>query len=374
MTKSMPGGLLSGAAKQKLLLPFFFCVYALLSFYVFAVFLSGSGFGGIENRSITSMIDGTAIRPTQYRVLVPMLTRAVVAVTPDVLQQGVSAWVADARDNARWFKTIIHARSEAPPSSLRDGRLYETWVGLMWVYVSLCLYLYFLYRLAAHFWPANMAYRLFAPVFGLVMIPPFHYQFAYIYDYPAMVAMAAGLYCIVRQRERAYFAVLILATLNRETSFYLMLLYALCHAGSMPRQKLARAIFVQVALFALIRFSINAYYEDGSGAGLVSFFYKQWWIMLSGYDTTQGMSALLFFWLIAYRWQEKPAMLRLGMWLLPVSVAAFIQYGWPQEYRTFMEIFPIIALMFTHTLVRASKLDEQEFFALPVKPPAHPFP
>ena len=69
------------------------------------------------------------------------------------------------------------------------------------------------------------------------------------------------------------------------------------------------------------------------GENTISFFYKHLWVMFNGYDITQYMATLLFFGLMAYRWQEKPILLRHGMWLLPLSFALFLQFGWPQEYR-----------------------------------------
>jgi hypothetical protein len=71
--------------------------------------------------------------------------------------------------------------------------------------------------------------------------------------------------------------------------------------------------------------------------------------------------AVLFF-LMTYRWQEKPAFLKTGLWLLPLVYMAYVMHGNPGEYRVFFDVLPLIILLATHTLTQAAGFARLPFF------------
>lgn len=357
-----------GAAKQRLLLPLFICLYLGMSLFVFGIFLRGSEFGGVHGRSAAAMVEGTAHKPAVYRMLVPAVSRVIVTLTPDYVREGMKGWLAEKRDNGFWFQVIIRSRYKTPPPSLATEKIYETGVALLVTYLSLCAYVFFIYKLAAFFWPDTAAYRLVSPLIGLMMIPPFHDEFAYIYDYPSMMFVAAAMYALVKQKIRAYWVILILATLNRESAAYLIVLYALYSFRFDNMKPWALNVAVQFLLFLIIQGWIRQIYASNPGEDLYEVLFWQLTYIFSEYNILLITQALVFICLLFYRWAEKPFILQAGMCLLPIMFVAYLKHGYREEYRVFMEIFPIVALLFTHSIVRGCKLDEMPIFTRPARP------
>lgn len=356
-----------GAAKQRLLLPLFICLYIGMSLFVFGIFLRGSEFGGVYGRSAAAMVDQTAYRPAVYRVLVPTIARGIITLTPDFMREGMNQWLADKRDHGFWFQVIIRSRYEVPPASLSTERIYDTSVVLLVTYLSLCAYVFLIYKLAAFFWPENRGYRLVAPLIGLMMIPPFHDEFAYIYDYPSMMFVAAAMYALVKNKVRAYWVILILATLNRESAVYLVALYALYSFRWDNARHCALNVVAQFLLVLLIQGWIRQVYSSNPGEDLYDSLFWQLAYIFGKYNVLQITQALVFIGLVFYRWTEKPFMLRAGLCLLPIMFVAYLMHGYRNEYRVFMEIFPVISLLFTHSILRGCKLDELPIFAQPAE-------
>lgn len=92
-------------------------------------------------------------------------------------------------------------------------------------------------------------------------------SFLYPWDTPAMAFVVWGLYFLLRGNWTATAALLLVATLNRESAILIPLLFAVLYADRLP---LKRFVFVLLALagsYCLARYLVNLTTVDNIGAG-----------------------------------------------------------------------------------------------------------
>lgn len=344
--------------RRNMIFAAFLCVYALLSFYAVIVFLIGSDFGGQTFSTFRNMLDGTVNRPGIYRILLPAIAKGIVYLMPDTGLQGINHMMLLVRDS-QLMSIVIHVRHKSMPVSLRDATLlYQSGIFMFLIWSCILGYIYLLYRMAAYFMPQSPAYALLAPVFGLLVFPVVYCCFGYPYDFSMLLLMSACLYSMAREKWLAYAILLTLAILNKETAIYIIFVYALYFCTRKPLLHYLAALAAQLVIYVTITVAIRWYYEgtpDIVTLGIYSSTPKQLGMLFNGYSYTTFISLLFSFWLLTYRWHEKPAFLRCGLWMLLPLAAIFLLLGYPHEFRQFMDIAPIVTLLATHTLVSATR-------------------
>ena len=118
----------------------------------------------------------------------------------------------------------------------------------------------------------------------------------------------------------------------------------------------AAAVLAQLAVYAGISAAIRIYYEHSLvSRGLFSSTWTQLAILFHGYSYNTFVAMLVTFYLLTFRWREKPEFLRCGMWMWLPLLLAFLCLGYPNEYRQFLDIAPVATLLLTHTLVTAAR-------------------
>lgn len=348
---------------QRLLLPGFLLLYALLSCYAMLIFLMGSDFGGQYAHTFTNMIDGTGERPMAYRMLMPLILRAVIALTPAGGIEAINALGVYARDSVPVRVVIESYRNDVPPTLLNEPLLHTTVLFVLLAWLCQLGYVALLYRLARRLYPASRAPALFAPVFALMLMPALHSQFAYPYDYSLLLLNTACLYALVLGNLRAYYGCFLLAVVNKETALYLPLLFAFSQWRTLPSRTLALHLLAQAALYLAITLGIRLETQGTVESGLFAskaLHLRQ--MIKHAYNFDGYLAYFTAFFLLTFRWQEKPLLLRRGLWLLPIMTLAFFLLGYPREYRQFLDIAPIGVLLATHTLIVCTGIADSPLF------------
>jgi len=179
--------------------------------------------------TLQGLIDGTAYRPFQYRILIPWLVGRIHDLT------GIS--------------------SEA---------LYQSVEALATIGVVLALR----YFLAEHF--RGRALDTFSA--AILLILPWNYllpqEIALIIpsDLPAVMFFTLLLALMSRQKWRWYYPLFALATFNRETTCFLTVVYLLVNWKRVPAKRLLLHIAAQFVIWVAIKFWLAHVYADNPGS------------------------------------------------------------------------------------------------------------
>ncbi len=328
-----------------------FAFVFLLSLYIPCCMLVGSDFFGMDDRSPKSMMEGTGVRPHVYRQLVPLVTRAVVAVTPQAMEGAVTGGLHDIVADNYIFRAIAHVRHwRGPkPPELGDDRLYPLLVVTLISYAALVGYFACMWTLAGDLF-RSLSVQVLAVSFAALSLPPFCAKYGYIYDFPVLFFTAFLTLMLVRERWRTFCIVLAIATLNKETTIYLIAVYFLYARTRLSKREYLVYGLVQTVLFAVVKIGVNVLYASQRGVMMDYGFYRHIDTGVDGYSvyTLLGFAACVG--LFGYRWEEKPVILKQWLGLLPVAVLVWVLLGNRNEYRIFYEMFPALTLLSAHTM------------------------
>ena len=356
---------------RRLLLPAFVVLYFMCSLYAMLAFMSGAfvvGYSGLD----VGYSNGPQVRPFVYRVLVPIVAKAVMQVVPDTIETSLTEKMIRWRDSAEGKEAINSLLVIPPPfvipPALANENLFETAVVVVIVYLTLLAFIGMLYMLARALFPESLIYALVAPLVALQIIPAVAVYRAYIYDFAELFFSCACCYLLFQRRWGRYIACLAVATLNKETTIFEVFFYAVWFYSRLPRTQYVRLLLYQLAVYAAVKGAVTWYFADMPG-GLLAHYFVDILTYTYQYMYEIGLTLIVIAFAVCYKWQEKPAFLRGGMWIVLVNVGAYFIGGFPGEYRDLYFCMPIVMLLGTHTLVRISGLQDVPLF-LPKRPPS----
>ena len=178
------------------------------------------------------------------------------------------------------------------------------------------------------------------------------------YDIATVMFFALSLGLLVRGKFNVYYLVFIVASINRETTFLLLLFFMVYFYGKIPFRQYCLGVIYQGGAYIIIKTAIMAAYADVPGTPL------QWRPMevITGYvDHPVWFAVLLFIFFCVvvaaalWRWKDKPEFLRAAFGIIfPVQLILHIFLGYAYEIRVFAELFPVIFLLCAW-LVRARR-------------------
>jgi hypothetical protein len=336
-----------------------FCaLYAALSIFTLVHFLSVSWLGdhGKATHHFDVVYDGEAAMPFAGRVLMPKTIRLIVALTPSALEQAVEGAFAGWRNDREINQALPWFWPSFPPRSPAYPRL----VAVILVYACLIGFIVMFYRLAQALFPQEAMIAYLAPVFGMLAISALSSPMQYMYDFSLLFFSAGCYYFILTKQWKHYAAFFLLATLNRETSVFLLLFFTLWEYRRMEKTTYVHYLSLQIAAYLIVRVAIAAIYQDNAQwfAGRMLFFPVFNSLLGRGQPGEMIVLAGLFL-LLGYRWQEKPAFLKTGLWVWLAMVPVFLVYGYPHEYRVFFDVLPLLTLLATHTLVSLVRKEDK---------------
>jgi hypothetical protein len=342
----------------------FVSIYVLLSFYAMLHFMEASYLG--ERYFMTAfqgMYEGTAVKPFVYRQLVPSLTRAIVWITPQAVVDAINITITDLQwyyESTKLPTALTFILGAFPKTASHYPRL----VTAILIYGFLWGYIWAFRRLATQIFPDNLAIIYLAPVFGILVISSFSYPFQYIYDIAVLFLSTACYYCLAARKWKTYLFFFILACFNKETAIFIFIFSVIWGFFHMERKTYVNLLVLQYIIYALVRLFLLNEYADNDGQYLKNHLFRTLpgdVMTASKYDRILTLSFI--FLMLTYQWQNKPAFLKCGLWLLPLVYVAYVIFGIPGEYRVFFDVLPLFVLLGVHTLVAASGLDRAPLFS-----------
>ncbi len=245
------------------------------------------------------MIGGTAPAPNQFRPLTP--------------------WLAE------WLRLILPGHN-----------LYLSYLLLRGLVTGVTLFVFDRY-MRVWFAPAAAA----AGALALAAIIPFtYYRVIQESDPIALLMVTLSFWALARERDLWLIPLVLIGTLNRETSALIPAVYFLSRWRERPAKELAWRTAVLVAAWALVYFGMIAvygwrpYYCD-------TVMWPQ--NIQSVYPTLQLVLVYGAIWVLAALGaRQAPAMLRRTIWLVPPYIALHYVVALVNEVRLFLPLAPIL--------------------------------
>lgn len=298
-------------------------------FYFWLVF---SGVNANPLVAFADMMTGTAIRPPVTRVLTLWLTNGLALLFPPNIHAGAEGLLT-----APGLLPDLLRLYRVPSGFAVEGAINMA-IQLFCI-VGFALALKAL--IGTVFKLPRMVPELLTLV-GLLGLSPMMF-FAYIYDLPNLFLCTLGLYCIAAHKKAAYYAVFILAILNKETAAVLalpgVLLFWDIQKPVINRILAGTGMLIAFAL--AIRLSLAWAYRGNPG-GVFEFHLPDSLAMLRDYPFL-GIASILaaagMLWLIFNGWKRKPAVAVLGavpgLLLLVLWFVGSVSF----EFREFYEVY-----------------------------------
>lgn len=295
------------------------------------------------------MADFIAAAPFQGRVLLPLIVHAIMRVTPwfDVDLLFAAAEVA------AWMLLVVVARN-----TLRVFRIETSDI------VSGILALTITVPVALHLIVPDLEVHSVLGLDGGVLelgkwqTVPF---FRYVYDLPAAVFTLALVLCLARfvqapetGRLMAYLGLFALATVNRETTMFMLPAFVAACWGVLERRTLATALAAQVIIFVVIQAAIKWFvpglpnpYASIPGTNYEIHLTDNLWLFtnplyLLTYLARFGAGLYLPI-LLLHRYLD-PVLKRTLLWFGIPFLVSTVLFGRLVEHRVVIEIVPLLWL------------------------------
>jgi hypothetical protein len=314
-------GLLTGAS--------YWIALAVLASFALLVYVILAEINANVRATLPMMIEGTAHRPFQYRMLLP----GMVTVMRPYLPLSLAAQLHDNPAIGAALDELGYALDPAAATLYLAG-----------LYVSLLVFALAFYALAS-----DLGYQArIMTVIGVLSILLF-FMWAHIYDLPIVAAFTGCLALMRRGWLNAYLAAFVMACLAKETALLLILVYIFTRAIPYRNDGVTWLLLAeQIVLYGLTRAALLLRYAGNPG-GVV-----EWHLPLHlpalGFvpALTVGLALALagLGWLIWRDHQRKPRFLYLVLSAcLPVLAITYLLFGMPFEWRVFLEVWPVALLL-----------------------------
>jgi hypothetical protein len=303
--------------------------------YVALVLAFGTFFGlsHLQQRqwepvSLERMVAGTALTPMQYRVLFP------------------------------WTLRALNLFVESPGVSIhRFSQVVEIGSTILLLLVSRML----LKKAGLNHTEAS--WGSFLPALML----PFHYllpahSYYYVYDIPAVLFFALGLLLLHDRNWRYFYPLFALATLNRETSCFLALVYVLVALWRDPWRQFAVHVLAQTAIWVGIKTGLLYVYGANTSPEYADHLnlYKDSLRTNLEYLAQVGTPTLVLASVFAFCWIPvllladaiPSGFVKRALMVVPLFLVAMFYVGEIQELRIYGELIPIVSTASVLLVVR----------------------
>jgi hypothetical protein len=179
--------------------------------------------------------------------------------------------------------------------------------------------------------------------------------FRFFYDLPSLGLFALGLYLIYRRRSLLLFAmVFVVATLNRETSLFLLLFLVLSYCVVDEKFVWQRALSWKIGgtagVLALFWMAWHVWVtrhfaglaSESAHHVLVNFGFLIWPLC---WPQVYGVAAYTLPVLVIFKTRTRNTELRLWAWVVPVWAVFMMFFGIVSEIRLFGELIPLFVCM-----------------------------
>jgi hypothetical protein len=160
-------------------------------------------------------------------------------------------------------------------------------------------------------------------------------------------ALSLGL--LARGKLAHYYLLFVIASINRETTFLLILFFMVYFYNKIPFRQYFFGVIYQGLAYLVVKLAIMGAYSSVPGTPL------QWRPMevIKGYvDKPVWFAVVMFMFFCAFivialrQWSEKPLFLRVAFGtIFPLQLILHILAGYAYEIRVFAEVFPVLFLL-----------------------------
>jgi hypothetical protein len=321
-----------------------FAAHAILSLYVFWIWLKDPGLERNWTEPVAKLLDGSAAKPYVYRALIPSLARLLMPLVPEGVKRALADWPTHSRLVATCFQDFKWEAAHAVDYFVLGALSFAFLVGFVLAQRALFRALYD--------GPPHAADALsLLSLFGLQL---FFVYCSYVYDFPALFFFTLALWLMARERHYLYLVTFAVALFNKETTILLAVLFAVVFFRTMERRRYLVLLGAQVALFFVSRQILGHFYGGNRGE------FSTW--HLYDHNMTYAVlrmtpgtlaAALLLTVAVAAHWSQKPLLLRRALLvILPPLVGGAFFYGYFDELRDFYEAYPAVTLLCAPTVAR----------------------
>lgn len=202
--------------------------------------------------SLEAMLDATADRPFVYRQLLPLMANAADRVVP----QRIKASLADKLNPSKvYVKTYGAAR---PAFSFRYVVVYYL------SFLSLLGSLLLLHRIALDAGMGRLA-AIIAPTVLSLAFPYMQTLGGYFYDTAELMFFCLAYWLVSRKRTAWFFAILVPATLNKESFFFFIVTLLPLLLAAYPRQKAMAIMAGAVLVSGLVNVATRLQFAEAGG-------------------------------------------------------------------------------------------------------------
>lgn len=291
--------------------------------------------------TLQALIDGNSSTPFQYRYLVPWLMKKIL--------QGT------------FLNNIITGKNAA---------LFFDAMFTFFLLLGFRYYLSFFIRQAKACYV--LAFSILIPlacnyiVTLMVDIPlsgVFYKPLYFPYDIPAVMFITFGLILIHKRNWTLYYLLFVLATLNRETSCFLTVIYALVAYGRDKNSTIAVHVAAQAAIWISIKMYLKILFAANTGTVFDLTIIKSLIYMTEPYYYKQMLSNLAGTWLIValFYGRIKDRFLRRSVIVAIPFYVGMMFVGNLYELRIFAELAPVLtpaAIVIIKGLLTEEEFDE----------------
>lgn len=321
-------------------------IYTILSLVipVIVLFISviDPGINGYERAMFPDMIYGTAHKPFVYRVLLPSMVRLIQSPLP------IHTRIA-----------INENLSNTPLFSMAINQLGWERNFLLDYTIAIIILYFFLYGLigAIKYLFNELVSSPFhiseiASLLMVAFLPVMFKYYTYIYDFPNLFLFTLAMGLMASQQWNLFLLVFTLATFNKETSILLtMIFYVHYSKNSLDRKIFIKHLIIQLFLFAAIKFILTYLYINNPGSFVEFHLYDYNLILLRKIRIIPSLIIWIpVVFLIFYKWNEKPTLLRDALWILVPLICLTALFGFIDELRDYYEAYPIVSILVVYSL------------------------
>ena len=194
------------------------------------------------------------------------------------------------------------------------------------------------------------ALAVFVPLLLGTAVPWRHNPFYFPYDTSSVAAFTLGLALLQEKRWRAYYVLFAVATLNRETTCFLTIAWALTSLGRVSLWRIAAHSAVQLAVWVAIKsglswmYAANAVLHDGSNGLFVTTVVRSILIVTAVPGLLYFGLALGGSWLVVALLRRRLVAPELTRWFrfVPVFLFGMSIVGELLEVRIYGELVPLV--------------------------------
>jgi hypothetical protein len=318
-----------------------FLIYIFVSLVFMSVYIATSKFNGNNKAPFVSLIEGKAAKPYVSRVLTPQSIRLIARLIPASVKERFN----------RSLLGIPAVRSLVRKIKWEPAYLSYYAIASVFMYLSLLGFMFALRYLFITLFEASLNFVNLVPVLGTIGLAPLM-NIKYIYDLPTLFLFTLGLMFMARGKWRLFLATFFIGCLNRETMILLTMVFVI-YFGIGRRQErgqFLRLLLYQTLIYGIVRLILGIIFRNNPGSFFEFHFFDHNWLLLTHwFDAhiypTGFLAIVIILLLFLYHWSEQPDFIKSGVWILVPLVGLTLFIGWVDEYRVYLEVYPILLLM-----------------------------